>query len=382
MPDDGANVRFGNGVLAELPELLKLHGIERALVVTGRRSWEAARGADMERRLAGVVQLRFFCSYETNPRLPDVVAGLDALRQTDADAVIGVGGGTAMDLAKAIAILADQNADPASVVLGQVPITRPRRRLLVLVPTTSGTGSEVTCFAVVYVDRQKHSLDHSFVTADYAIIDPYASAGMPRSLTATTGADALAQAIESFWSVRSTTVSRAIALRALDLIQANWVQSCEGSTMTNRHAMAEAAYLAGCAIDATRTTAPHALSYPLTIRHGVPHGHACALTLPQFLLFNADVSPGDVADPRGASFVHDRIAELLAHLGVATPSDGALRLTHLIAQTGLGTRLRDVVSDPDAAIADAIADVNPDRLANNPRHVNFDTLWSILTGIQ
>jgi alcohol dehydrogenase len=147
------------------------------------------------------------------------------------------------------------------------------------VPTTAGTGSEVTRFATFYHDGRKVSLDADEVRPDVAIVDPALTDGCPPWLTWCCALDALAHAVESFWSTRATPRSREFAARALEALVPVLAAGGTIPATAGRDALSRAATLAGRAIDITRTTAAHAFAYPLTARLGVPHGHACALHL-------------------------------------------------------------------------------------------------------
>jgi len=377
------DVRFGWGRAAELTPMLGRLGVRRPFLVSGDASYRAAGGDGLLGESSGARWVERFDGYATNPRLEDLERGVARLRAGTADAVVGVGGGTAMDLAKAMRLLADQEDEPAAYVCGRHgaaprPLGRPPSRPLVLLPTTAGTGSEVTPFAVVYAGGVKHSLDHPSLAADGALVDPAASAGMPPPLTAASGLDALCQAVESYWSTRSDRRSRAYAGRAITLALTHLESACRRPERRHRSAMALAATLAGKAIARTRTTGPHALSYPLTARFGIPHGHACALTLPAFLRFNAALSDDDAVDPRGAAAVRRRIADLLRLLGAADADDGSRRLTALVERLGLATRLSRLGVDRPAVDDMAAAGFNPQRMANNPRRVSRDDARCLL----
>jgi alcohol dehydrogenase class IV len=371
-------IAFGEGAVDRLPELLHRTGIRRVFVVASRGTLGRGLPTPFERLFCGV-DTHVFSDFEPVPKLGDLHKSLREARKYDARAVVAIGGGTAMDIAKATALLASQDdSAPESFLLGQRAITAPRRQLLVLIPTTSGTGSELTQFAVVYIDKQKFSLDHPYAAADHALIDPRLTWSMSPALGAVTGLDALSQAIESYWSVKSTEVSRAYAADAIKLILVNLPLACLDPTPTARERMCLAAMRAGQAINITRTTAAHAVSYPLTALHGIPHGHACALTLPHFLAYNALVGPRDVLDPRGEDHVRASIREILKLLGAATPEVGRHRLTDLMRSIGLQTRLSAFgVTEP--GIADIVArSFNPERVANNPRRVTKTALREML----
>jgi alcohol dehydrogenase class IV len=369
---------FGEGAIDRLPELLRRAGVRRVFVVASRGTIGRGLRTSFERLFHGV-DTHVFSDFVPVPKLGDLQKSLAEARKYDTQAIVAIGGGTAMDIAKATALLASQeDAAPESFLLGQRAITAPRRHLLVLIPTTSGTGSELTQFAVVYIDKQKFSLDHPYAAADHALIDPRLTWSMSPALGAVTGFDALSQAIESYWSVKSTEVSRAYAADAIKLILENLPLACLAPTRMARERMCLAAMRAGQAINITRTTAAHAVSYPLTALYGIPHGHACALTLPHFLAYNALVGPRDVLDPRGEDHVRASIREILKLLGAATPEMGRRRLTALMTSIGLQTRL-SAFGVTERGIADIVArSFNRERVANNPRRVTETALREML----
>lgn len=374
-------VAFGEGSVERLPQLLSRSGVGRAFVIVSRGTLSRGLPTSFSRLFRGV-DIRIFSDFEPVPRIGDLRKSLGEARSFDAEAFVAIGGGTAMDIAKATALLASQEeADPELFLLGQRAIANPRRQHLILIPTTGGTGSELTQFAVVYIDKRKFSLDHPYAAADYALIDPRLTWSMPHTLAAVTGLDALSQAMESYWSVKSTAASRAHAAAAIKLVLVNLPRACLDPTRTARERMSLAAMWAGQAINITRTTAAHAVSYPLTALYGIPHGHACALTLPGFLAYNAQVGPGDVLDPRGEHHVRTSIREILALLGVATPEKGRQKLTDFTTSLGLPSRL-SAFGVTEQGISDIVAaSFNPERVANNPRRVTKTALQEMLIEI-
>jgi alcohol dehydrogenase len=299
----------GRGAIAELPAYLQEVGAGSVLLVTGKGSY-AQSGAEgqLTRLLAGFSCGRF-SDFETNPKVDDVLRGLQALRAGRYEAIVGVGGGSALDMAKLIRIFAEQEGDPVSYIKGEREVVI-RGRPLVLAPTTAGSGSEATPFAVVYVDGVKHSVDHKHIEADCSIVDADLTSTLPPSVTACSGMDALCQAVESYWNIRSTPESKTLALQALRLTITDLPDAVLQPDSDVRERMARAAHLAGKAIAITRTTAPHALSYFMTSCFGIPHGHAVGLTLGKVLLHNHGVTGNDCTDPRGAGYVRETVEEL------------------------------------------------------------------------
>jgi len=375
-------ILFGEGALDHLPELLRRSQGDRVLLLASAGTMQVGRLRKSPQELLSRFDVRIFSDFKPVPKLGDLRAALKMAAERPPDAIVGLGGGTAMDLAKLTALLACQpDPDPEPFLRGQRSIASPRTCLLILVPTTSGTGSEVTQFAVLYIGKQKYSLDHPYILADYALVDPSLTWSMPPQLTASTGMDVISQAIESYWSVRSTETSRDRAVDAIRLAAANLVAACRNPTRLVRERMSLAALWAGEAINITRTTAAHAASYPLTAYFGIPHGHACALTLPHFLGYNANVTDNDALDPRGVAFVRARIQEIAQTLGRATPEAGRTWLTELTSSIGLAPRLGALGVPPEAVDLIVEQGVNPERAANNPRRVAKQALRDLLLEI-
>jgi alcohol dehydrogenase class IV len=296
----------GSGSVERLAELVAEFQPRRILVVG---SPGAVGRADIVRRLTGY-HLVGFADFRSNPQLADGLRGADLAAATGPDLVLGVGGGSAMDVAKLARGLPTDPEAALAVLRGEA---EPERRApLVLVPTTAGTGSEVTGFATVYVGEVKYSLDHPSAHAELAIVDPSLTHTCPADVTYSGALDALAHAVESLWSLRSTARSRQLAADALPAL----VAGLRGPlTPSVRIALSGAATRAGLAIDRTRTTGGHAFAYPLTARFGVRHGVACALNLVWLLPFTAARLSEDCQDPRGVAFVRRRLSEIGGVLG-------------------------------------------------------------------
>ncbi|HEX2221945.1 MAG TPA: phosphonoacetaldehyde reductase [Candidatus Limnocylindria bacterium] len=366
--------RFGWGVAGEVGDLVAAHAPRHVLLVTGRASYVSSGAEAALAPVLGGRRVSRFSEFEINPRIQDVERGVAMCRRLACDLVIGVGGGTALDIAKSVRLLAAQQAEPRSYVVGGETITR-RGPPLIAVPTTAGSGSEATQFAVVYVDGVKHSLDHPWVRPEYSVVDPALSLNLPAPIAASTGMDALAHAIESYWSVRSTDESRSYAVEAISLVMAHLVEAVTRPSPASREPMARAAHVAGMAINISRTTACHAISYPITVHHGVPHGHAVALTLPHMLVYNAGVTAADVADERGVAWVRDGIDRLAALIGASDAEGAGARLLALMRAISLETSLEALgIRDVETIVAEAFNQ----RLHNNPRRLTEASLRHVL----
>jgi alcohol dehydrogenase len=269
-----------------------------------------------------------FTAFHSNPTVAQAKAAARLRHSCGADLVIGIGGGSALDVAKAARVLPPGAQEAGQVIAGRRPAPDGGPELL-LVPTTAGTGSEVTSFATLYRGHRKASLDTPAARADIAVVDPALTGTCPPRLTWTCALDCLAHAIESLWSARSTVVSRDLAVAALRMLLPVLRAADELPGPAERDALSWAATLAGQAIAITRTTAAHAMSYPLTAHLGVPHGLACALNLTWLVPLVEAAPPEQVTDERGPAAVRGAVGTLRAVFG-AEGMDLASALRDLI----------------------------------------------------
>ncbi|MHC4483030.1 MAG: phosphonoacetaldehyde reductase [Planctomycetota bacterium] len=371
----------GPGSIVCLKEILAELGSKRIFLVTGKRSYSACGAEACLQELLEDYEVHRFCQFTVNPKVDDIDRGIDAFRATGCDTVIAVGGGSTIDMAKAINYLAVQPLTLGGYEIG-VKASEATIKPLVAIPTTSGSGSEATHFAVVYVGRQKHSIYDERMLPRIAIVDANLTMSLPKYTTAVSGLDALGQAVESYWSIHSTNDSKQFASAAIELITANLLAVVKNPGTDSRGRMAEAAHLAGKAINLTKTTAAHSISYPLTSYFGIPHGQAVGVTLPSLLVFNANVTDKDVLDKRGARYVRETIDEICKLLGASSVSDARERIDSIIREIGLETRLSLLGllnrEDIETIVANGC---DPDRVKNNPRMLTKETLRGILEEI-
>lgn len=346
---------------------------------TGGGSFQRSGAAGAIDPILARFAVEWIADVTPNSTLEEVSVAIDRLRRTRPDLIVAVGGGSVLDLAKVARGLAGE-PDPRAAVLSGTVSGAPTAPL-VAIPTTAGTGSEATHFSVVYVDGLKYSVGHPSFRPEYVLLDPDLAASVPVRVRAETGLDALSQAMESMWSTRSTDESLHHAQRALVLAWGNIEVAVNSPSVESRIAMCTAAHRAGRAIDISRTTAAHALSYAITIRHGVAHGHAVALTLGAVLEHNSSVSDDDCVDPRGTDFVRARIGDVLELIGSPDGASGNQALCSLLERLGLETTL-SAVGVTTATERRAIVDsVDAERLANNPRSLSSVELATIVDGI-
>ena len=367
---------LGEGSVREVANIVKHRAAQRILFVVDPGAYSACGASSF---LEGVLSSRVvtrFDRFELNPKLADVERGVEVARHFAPDIVVALGGGTAIDLAKLIGVFAKQDASAADAITGRAPITR-NGPPLIAIPTTAGSGSEATHFAVVYLEGQKHSVAHPALQPDHAIIDPDLTRSLPARTTATSGLDAFCQAIESIWAVASTDESVAYAVEAAKLALRYLPVAVNRPTVEARAGMSKASHLAGRAINIGKTTAPHALSYYLTARHNVPHGMAVAVMLSPMLRYNANITDADCADPRGALHVKRRIQTILDLLDSQTVDAACERISQLVREIGCPSSLVDAGVRDVVELQNLINGVNTERLSNNPRTATPEQLTQL-----
>lgn len=369
---------IGSGSIMHLPKLLVECGARKIFLVTGKGSYSASGAkAYLDDILEGCMVCQF-CDFSVNPKVEDVDYGITIFETERFDIVLAVGGGSSIDMAKLINFLSGHPESFANYKF-KSKTSNGSVRPLIAIPTTAGSGSEATSFAVLYANKEKFSVDNELLLPTAAIVDPDLTMSLPKYITATTGMDALSQAIESYWSVNSNEESKRYAGEAIKTIMTNLKTAVNNLTESARMAMAKAAHLAGKAINITRTTAPHAISYPLTSYFGIPHGQAVAVTIALLLVFNSKVTGDDVQDSRGANYVREIINQIVNLIGAATVNDAKDKIDKLISEIGLETKLSRLKVKSSRDIEVIIQNgFNPDRVKNNPRILTRTALRDIL----
>ena len=348
---------------ARLDEWLREQGVRRPMVVCDGafpRLSVAGHIRQLEERGLSAV---YFTGFEPNPRYESATAGVRLFREKECDAVLAVGGGSAMDVGKCVKLWA--RLEDGTPYYRQKPA--PNGIPLLAMPTTAGTGAEATQFAVIYADGEKISVSHPEALPGTVLMDPGVLATLPLYQRKATMLDALCHAVESCWSVSSTEESRALAADAIRAVLA-----AKDGYLANRPeenaAMLRAAHLAGQAINLTRTTAGHAMCYKLTTLYGLAHGHAAALCVNALFPWML-AHPERVCDPRGAEQVRAAMVQIAAAMGCGTPEEAA---------AGFAAALRALDLPKPRAKAEDFAvlrrSVNAERLGNHPYALDEDTI--------
>jgi alcohol dehydrogenase len=358
---------FGNGSFHGLVNHIKELNGKNPLVVIDKNLAKAG----FQERVANLlipegIKYTVYDKVEPEPRIELADEGAALAIKNKCDIVIGIGGGSAMDVAKAIAALAT-NKGSAVDYLGLNKISQ-QGLPKIMIPTTAGTGSEVT-FTAVFVRRnlkKKEGMNSPYLYPELALLDPELTLSLPPEPTAQTGLDALCHAIESYTSVNASPMSELFSLEAIVLIAEN-LRTCvhDGKNLTARENMLRGSLYAGLGLANAGVTAVHSLSYPLGGKYGIGHGLANTLMLPAVMAFNLPAALDKFTD------IAQAMGEITDGLPVREAAYLALEAVEsLIEDCGIGSSLEEFgIKEKDfPALADvALTIARP--LENNPRKV-------------
>lgn len=341
----------------------------KILVIAARSS--QSRADQLYSRWLSDYQVDILPNVPADPTIDSVQSVVDSVRDTRPDWIVAIGGGSVLDTAKAASVVAKNQGDVLDHLRGDIQIQSPGIPLIA-VPTTAGSGSEVTPYASItdLCKMRKVSLSHDYLYPRYAVIDPTLTNSLTRQQTAVSGMDALSHALEGYWSNQSTPVTDAHALAAAKLMLTTLANAYSDVEDTGaRQSVMEGSMLAGLTISNAKTTAVHAVSYPMTVYYHIPHGLACSMLLPVLIRYNA------------GAMTRGKEQHLLSALGYTSMNDLAEAIEHLKKLLDMPSRLRDL-GLKKADIATIVDNgFRPDRMNNNPRLISTAELTALLITI-
>ncbi len=361
-------VEYGWGRLSEIAGLVEGRA---AILITTRGMVERGTVARVEAALAAQL-IAVWAEVESNPTIAACERAAASLPAVNDAVVIGLGGGSALDTAKAVALshapeiapgfLSDLLRSDASLPgdFGPPP--------MILIPTTSGTGSEVTRWGTVWDERDgaKYSVSHPRLYPEIALVDPELTMSVPQDTTVFTALDALSHSLESIWNQNANQTSDGYALQAIRLIHAALPKVLDDPrSRAIREDLSLASLRAGLAFSNTATAIAHSISYPLTSSFGVPHGLACSLTLAEVLRVNA------TADPARCNLI-------LEALDAADLERAVEAIYRLFAKVRLGDRLKQFIPTEESLSQVKGTFIAPGRAANNLVPIDQETASRIL----
>lgn len=347
----------------DVVDILRDENIQKPLLVCGK---SASRLGIYSYLMDRYPDMAIFSDYEPNPSYDSVVAGINSFKKNKCDGIIGIGGGSALDVAKCIKIYAAMDTDDYL----HTPVTENNIKMIA-VPTTAGTGSESTRYSIIYINGVKYSVTEDTSVPEYVFLDGSVITSLPEYQRKATMLDALSHAIESYWSVKSTNESKKYAGEAITKIFDSMKLYLENAASGNSD-MLYAANLAGRAISITATTAAHALCYRPTKIFNIAHGHAVFLTLPHIWQYMIDNIQNTI-DSRGEEYVNQTFSELAALMHFDSPKSAVAGLWRLMAMLEIPT----TVPADEECIEGMTSMVDVKKLSSTPVAIDSEAVRKV-----
>ncbi len=359
---------FGSGKRKNIEKYIKeIKGTRGVLVAS--RGFAKNGIADEFVRLSGGLLKGVFSDIRPNPTTDNVDECVKLMRSLDADFAVALGGGSPMDCCKAACAIAKGNDVISAYHSGGKAVSPAEAIPMIAFATTSGTASEVTNISVL-TDLNlnlKNPMNDPAMYPKIAVVDPELTLTVPPQITASTGLDVLAHAIESYWATIHQPVCSACSVYSARLVF-EWLERAYNNPddLQAREKMAEASIVAGVAFSHPRTTGSHACSFPLTNIYGVPHGEACAFTLDYFIKFNADYADSD-----------GRIAALARDCGFDSAYAMADEITAMKKRMGMKTTLKEIGCTTDEQIKELTSKSMSMLMTRNPIALTEENIFEM-----
>lgn len=364
---------IGKNCFDELSILFEEKNFQKILIITGKNSFEKSGAKIKLEKLLQKKNHKTFFKENDYPEINELKAFISVIDLFKPDVILSVGGGAVLDLAKIGNCLYLENNYVDKIKKGTLSITKKFTKVIAI-PTTAGSGAEVTSNAVLYIDKIKYSIEGKNIKPDYAFVDPELVMSLPNSLSASSGFDAMSQAIESLFSKKSNDESVKYALKSLEYSYNNIESHVNKKTFLTAYNMCNASFFSGKAINISKTTAPHAVSYPFTAYFGIKHGHAVSLTLTDFIEYN--FLKKDYSD---ANFNLDsRFRLIFETFKVNGLKDLIPKINKILSNINLETNFNKLNISGSNNIEKVVSNINAQRLNNNPVPLTVNSVKEIL----
>ena len=379
------NILHGPGKINSIENIVKNQSPKRILLITGRRSYEKNKAKQV---LEDKLSSYYFKVYKTeggSPKSENVLKLINYINLFNPELLIAIGGGSVLDSVKSANLLSFKR-DLSDKTIREYILKKAKfykKIPSIFIPTTAGTGSEITPFAVIYIGGEKYSFASNLMIPEEIILDPELTITLDKHTTASCGCDALSQAIESYWSVNATDKSKKYSKKAIELIMKNFSKVITNPSLESRDDMLLGAHYSGRAISIAKTTAAHSISYPLTYNFGISHGHAVMLTLPYFFEINENINRSNIQIKKGFNidYAKKTFSSLLYILKVKSGKEAKNKLLNLIDEIGLERKLSNLgIKNEDFSLI-IEKGFNPERVINNPVRVTKKLVLEILEKI-
>lgn len=359
---------IGEGSFSKIAEILDDLNIKKVFVVRGNKSFKLSGAASRLKTILKKYKVFYYSDCVINPDDKSVLSGTLVLEKVKPDIIIAIGGGSVIDTAKLISILSEHLPEYRSdIITGKRKIVK-KGLPIIAVPTTSGSGSEATHFATIYKNKKKFSVAHPFIKPLYAIIDSELVHSLPSNTLAVSGVDALSHSIESLWSKSANNESKTIAKKALKRLLPNIKKAVLDNSKNAISEIHIGAHLAGKAIDISKTTAAHALSYPLTSFLGVPHGQAVGILIYKILKIHETECIRE----------NKSLYKTMEYLRLIFSTNSvSKKWQELLVNIGLKTEFADIGFKKNTDLKIIYNNLNLERLNNHPIKIDMELVKEI-----
>ena len=346
---------------------------KKSFVLCGKKSFVNSGAENLLKNISNK-EIKLFYKKSELPILKELIEIIKDIKKFKPDLFLAIGGGAVIDYAK-IANVVDIRSDLAELIVNYTYPFKKKYTKLAVIPTTAGSGAEVTSNAVIYVDGIKHSFESELLIPDNFFLVPEFLISAPNKIKASSGFDAIAQALESLVSRKSNDKSVEYASKSLRVSVNSFISFINDPNMKNATEMSIASNLAGKAISISKTTAPHASSYPFTSLFNISHGHAVSLFFEKFFKFNYEN-----IDKSETSFDLKKRFDLIFNLfDVQGINDFNSKISLIKKQAKLEDNLQSLNINIKQSSDDIIKGINLLRLGNNPVKIGEKDIYNIIS---
>ena len=360
--------------LSEFDKLISAKKFKKIFIITGKNSFYKSK-AHLLIKFSKSKILKFFFKKSKFPELSELYLILKEVDNFKPDIIVSIGGGAVIDYSKIVSIFNYKHVkDLSKKLLRYESISNKKIYPLIALPTTAGAGAEVTSNAVIYIKGIKYSVENYLLIPNYYFLFPSLIIENPKTLKSSAGFDAIAQSVESMISLKSNKTSLYYAKKSLRLSITNYLPFIKKPNLENSNKMLISSNLAGKAINISKTTAPHAVSYPFSSMFGISHGHAVSLTFEKFLLFNYINSNHSLS-----GFNLKKRYEIIFELfNVKNINELCKKIKYIKRQANLSDSFQKLGINIAANSDKILNQVNSLRLKNNPVMLTKNNIRKIL----
>ena len=358
----------------DIKKFINDKSFKKIFVLCGKKSFVISGADELFKQIVSDKEIKLFYKKSELPILEELIEIINNIKNFKPDLILAVGGGAVMDYAK-IANVVDVRKDLADLIVNYSYPFQKKYTKLAVIPTTAGSGAEVTSNAVIYVKGIKHSFESELLIPDNFFLIPEFLISAPNKIKASAGFDAIAQALESLVSRKSNDQSVDFASKSLRVSVNSFISFVNDPNMKNATEMSIAANLAGKAISISKTTAPHAASYPFTSLFNISHGHAVSLFFENFFKFNYD----NLIKSETSFDLKKRFDLIFKLFDVSNINDFNSKISLIKKKANLEDDLTKLDININQSSEDIIKGINLLRLGNNPVKIDGKDIYNIIS---